>query len=159
VPGDNENGCFVFSHDYPSQKHTDYNTTADLLELLQEEWIQPFITAPNKLHIALCFKVDSFNPCDGSSSAQNWTALVDELFGVYESFLSESGAQVEFILDGSGTAGNGRTCLVDKWRPWNYTWIEGNDPQGDFWSNSVTNGSDRFQIMNTPVPDDGISRT
>lgn len=146
-------GCFLLSHDRPVTLRRNYNTTEDMLLLLNSNWIQPFLTAPNQIHIALCFKVDGFNPCDGSERAANWTKLVDELFESYSSFVSQTGIQVEFILDGAGTAGGGRTCLQEKWKPWNYTWIIGDDPIEALFLNTEENALNRFQIMNTPVPE------
>ena len=127
--------------------------------MLQSDWFQPYITGNNKLTIALCFKVDGFNPCDGSSAAQNWITLVNELFASYNAFIEENNINVEFVLDGAGTAGGGRTCLEDYWRPWNYTWIIGDDPQSALFLDSTENANDRFQIMNTPVPEDSSVST
>lgn len=146
-------GCFLLSHDTPIITRKDYNTTEDLLFLLNSTWIQPFLHDSQPIHIALCFKVDDFTPCDGSEQAANWTRLVDELFESYTSFQSQTGVQVEFILDGAGTAGGGRDCLQEKWKPWNYTWIIGDDPMTALFLNTEENALNRFQIMNTPVPE------
>ena len=148
-----DNGCFLLSHDRPVSLRRNYNTTSNLLDLLGQEWIQPFVTGESKIHVALCFKTRGFSPCDGSQKAQQWTSLVDSLFDSYTEFVEETGIQVEFVLDGAGTAGGGRDCLQEYWRPWNYTWIIHDDPDAAFISNSPTSALDRFQIMNTPVPD------
>ena len=70
-----ENGCFVLNHDTPLTTIS-YNTTYELLELINSEKISPFFQKETKIHIALCFKCDNFDPCDGSDSAMMWTSLV-----------------------------------------------------------------------------------
>lgn len=155
VTNQSSNGCFLLSHDEPVPTRTNYNSTEDVLKLLKLPDIEKFVTDKNrKIHIALCFKVDNFTPCDNSTNAQSYISLVTTLFQQYSNFLEENPTyNVEFVLDGAATAGGGRTCLADLWRPWNYTWIITSDPHLAFIDNSATNSYDRFQIMNTPIND------
>ena len=81
----------------------------------------------------------------------NWTQLVPELFDEYNLFLQETGANVEFLLDGAGTPGGGRSCLNQLWRPWNSTYIISNDGVEPMLENDFVNGTDRFQVMNTEI--------
>lgn len=52
-----------------------------------------------------------------------WMELVDELFQEYNNAIAKYSLNVEFLLDGAGTPGGNRTCLNQRWRPWNATYI------------------------------------
>jgi hypothetical protein len=98
---------------------------------------------------------------------KHWISLVDELFQqlnplstAFNSKNNNNKVQMEFILDESGTPGGGagagvllpRTCLRNKWRPWNATFISPRDPSLAFLFNNRELGYDRFQVLNEPVP-------
>jgi hypothetical protein len=52
---------------------------------------------------------------------------VDNVFEYYQDFIENTGYKVEFIMDGAATPGGGRSCLNQKWRPWNSTYIINSD--------------------------------
>jgi hypothetical protein len=77
------------------------------------------------------------------------------------------------VVDGSGTP-TGRSCLAQRWLPWNATWIVGrsallyrsvivhcrqqhspppcSDPIGALESNNVSLGYNRYQVPHSPTP-------
>ncbi|KJE96984.1 hypothetical protein CAOG_007474 [Capsaspora owczarzaki ATCC 30864] len=143
-------GCLVLNHDEPVDwRPAPYNTTADILTLLADPAIAQFMLPPHRLFIALCFKVDIGSPCDKTEYAKKFLALVDGFFADATAFMQKNPQfQLEFVLDGAGTPNAARTCLAERWRPWNATWIVGSDPQDAATSNNATEGYDRFLINN-----------
>ena len=92
--------------------------------------------------------------------------------------LQETGVNVEFVLDGSGTPTWGNKCLEDKWRPWVATWnlcssfsllfsmpiLRHHDvrfvrqPIGAILSNDPSKNYDRFQFFNLPVGSSSVDK-
>ena len=147
-------GCFLLSHDKPNPAIANYNTSSQLLTLLSEPtlryWtmvsskfgLSPFnrllATAqrPAGVYIALCFKLDGFDPCDGSERAQNWTALADEFFERANEIVKTWQLNVHFILDG-GThcqAGNGTVFLAS------CHCMQARRPRGNAWRSGGARG-------------------
>uniref|UniRef100_A0A7S4PIC6 Uncharacterized protein n=1 Tax=Paramoeba aestuarina TaxID=180227 RepID=A0A7S4PIC6_9EUKA len=143
-------GCFLLSHDTPTSKVDDYNTTDDILDFISDEKYAHFFKSDRKNGIALCFKTNGFSPCDNSTDAQNWFGLVDDFFDKANQIIRDNNLNVEFIMDGVGTPGAGRTCLNQKYRPWVSTYIYPNDPSDAITSNNPLKGYDRFQVLNEP---------
>ena len=132
-------GCLLLSHDAP-RLGVRYNSTADLLALLAAT---PEDVAP--LRIALCFK--SGAPCEDTPRGRAWLALVDEFFDAAQALVAaRRGGALEFVLDGDGKPYD---CLVDRWRPWNSTFIDGDrSPPAALFSDDVSLGYDRYQVLN-----------
>eukprot|EP00026_Physarum_polycephalum_P004407 Phypoly_transcript_04426.p1 GENE.Phypoly_transcript_04426~~Phypoly_transcript_04426.p1 ORF type:complete len:695 (+),score=81.70 Phypoly_transcript_04426:80-2164(+) len=143
-------GCFVLSHDMPVTERQ-YNTTYSILNFISDPQYAAYYKNPvQKIHIALCFKLDNASPCDGSVVAQNWTSTTQAFFDTANAVVSAKGLNVEFILDGSSTPTDQNLCLINKWRPWVATWIPGDSEEAPY-SNNATFGLDRFQVFNPPV--------
>lgn len=77
---------------------------------------------------------------------------MDEIYNLYSYTTHNSKLNLEFILDESATPGMNRDCLIDKWRPWNSTFVSSRDNVDIFFSNDKSKGYDRFQYLNDPVP-------
>lgn len=74
----------ILNHDDPIKRLEHYNTTDDLLEMLEDaQYSKWFRNSSQKIFIALCFKT-LFNPCspdfNKKEDAINWMLLVDEFF-------------------------------------------------------------------------------
>lgn len=127
-------GCFLLTHDRPFLRNKNYNSSIELFHLVSK--------IPKNLYIALCFKPESFNPCENSIDARNWQSLVDDIFTVTRRIV-----QTEFFLDGGGKADKpSLSCLIHKWRPMKSMWIK--NPEQALFSNDFDLGYDRFQIVN-----------
>jgi len=142
-------GCFLLNHDTPTpHRSAPYNTSDDVLAMLADSSFAPwFLSPPRKVSIALCSKFDP-PVCDGSQVAQDYLALMDDFFERAEALIADKDLQVEFILDGALTPNAARSCLAQRWRPWNATYIIDSDPPSALFDNNATNGDDRFQINN-----------
>ena len=57
-----QRGCFVLNHDDASTARDDYNTSSDILNMLNSPLFKPWFTQKDRLFIALCFKVKSIFP-------------------------------------------------------------------------------------------------
>jgi hypothetical protein len=144
-------GCFLLSHDNPLPSERQYNTTEDLVRLVQQPELRPFFADPEpsrKRHIALCFK-NAPGRCDNTTEAANWRSLVTDTLAAFDGAIRQQGLNLEIVLDGD--ASPNLPCLVPLWRPHNSTYISLQDPAGAFESNNATNGYDRYQIVNEPT--------
>jgi hypothetical protein len=190
-------GCFILNHDTPQVNGTfrsTYNTSDDLLDFIFNSPYSPAFSRQER-HIALCFKTTGFSPwcvaeytitytltatiltcgasviflrSDNSPSDQMWQSLTTTLVNRIQAYSEKTGIHVDFILDGSGTPGGGRTCLSKEFMPYNTTWIPDSgpcalpaprlslslesandfaDPFDAYTSNNVTLGYNRFQVL------------
>eukprot|EP00164_Ancoracysta_twista_P007114 GFYU01010045.1.p1 GENE.GFYU01010045.1~~GFYU01010045.1.p1 ORF type:complete len:762 (+),score=232.05 GFYU01010045.1:108-2288(+) len=138
-----DNGCFLLNHDGPVSQGR-YNSTDDLLDYLSSDRVVPHLQRKDsRMMIALCFKDESINPCDGSDKSAKWTALLEDFFTRANQMIDSHSMNLEFILDG---AGKPKDCTVDKWRPWNSTWIK--TPAEALTSDDVSKGYDRYRVLN-----------
>lgn len=150
-------GCFILNHDTPQVNGTfrsTYNTSDDLLDFIFNSPYSPAFSRQER-HIALCFKTTGFSPwcvaeytitytltatiltcgasviflrSDNSPSDQMWQSLTTTLVNRIQAYSEKTGIHVDFILDGSGTPGGGRTCLSKEFMPYNATWIPDSGP-------------------------------
>ena len=133
-------GCFVLNHDKPSlidgTIRYDYNTTDDVLDYLV--FRRDAFVGSSTTYIALCFKSIPLDRCDENSE---WVRLVDDFFVKANEILFNYSLNVEFVLDSGVPA----KCHADRWRPWvsTSTWTE-----DALFSNNVTLGYDRYQVLN-----------
>ena len=149
-------GCFVLNHDTPNLTNgyrSNYNTTADILSIVQDVRYRRYFTHADPFLVTLCFKnVDK--PCDVSSAP--WRSLIDDFFHVAQQVVQASSLNLQFVLDGDAAGGAICDCLKDRWRPWVATFISGGGQQPGtclndaFTSNDRTRGLDRFAILNEP---------
>lgn len=141
-------GCMLLSHDEPVASRSNYNTTDDVLSLIANAQYAPWFKGSETIYIALCFKY-SENPCDGSVNSNNWLLLADTLFSQANQLISSLGLNLQLIVDGAGSP-TGRSCLDNRFSPWNSTWIVFSDPLAALTSNSPTDGYVRYQVNNMP---------
>jgi hypothetical protein len=161
------NGCFVLNHDDPNLTAPRfYNMTSDLLNWLADPAHQGFFSdLPEQLPltIALCFKL-SASACSNSSTSLAWRATVQQLYDSANLLLQKvpwlQSNQLQFILDGAAAPTDLNQCLYQLWRPWNATYSftpTSNTPFDAAFSNNITLGYDRFQVLNQPsFSDDSI---
>jgi hypothetical protein len=138
-------GCFVLNHDPPVPTQT-YNTTDDVLNFIM---IHQHLFQGEPIKIALCFKESPRIVCaDSPPQGKYWKSMIDDFFNTANVLIEKFDLNLEFILDGDATFDH-HPCLINKWRPWNMTWIKG--PIDAFTTNNVTFGYDRYQIYNSPA--------
>ena len=129
----------MLNHDKPSlidgTIRYDYNTTDDVLDYLVT---RRRASSVKTTYIALCFKSIPLDRCDENSE---WVGLVDDFFVKANEILFNYSLNVEFVLDSGVPA----KCHADRWRPWvsTSTWTE-----DALFSNNVTLGYDRYQVLN-----------
>ena len=141
-------GCFLMNHDNPVAG-VRYNTTAELLVVLEALGRGVPSGAPPRVTVAVCFKGSSLNKlttCNPLSSAwQDWLAAATALF--------DAGAKmngVAFVVDGDGTPGGGpllaRKCLCKAFGalPSTFQGSGRGDPATAFSSDEGCDG--RFQV-------------
>ena len=141
-------GCFLMNHDNPVAG-VRYNTTAELLLVLQALGRGVPSGAPPRVTVAVCFKGSSLNmltTCNPLSSAwRDWLAAATALF--------DAGAKmngVAFVVDGDGTPGGGpllaRKCLCNAFGALPSTWQGSGrgDPATALSSDADCDG--RFQV-------------
>ncbi|PRP77324.1 type A von Willebrand factor domain-containing protein [Planoprotostelium fungivorum] len=144
-------GCLLLSHDAPDIRQKSYNTSGDVVRFLSDERYRHHFQKNETVHIALCLKAETFNPCEGSPLSSAWLSLVDDFIREANDTIQSLGLNVNLVLDGNATPGGGRTCLADRWRPLVSTYIFNSDPFCAALGNNCK-GADRFQIWNQPVP-------
>jgi hypothetical protein len=138
-------GCFPLNHDSPSVDRK-YFSLWDVLALLSSPAFAPYVGPGSRgAHIALCW-YSVPGPCDGSPAAADWLSLVDEFVANASSLIASRALNLEFIMDGQGKPT--KDCLMQRWRPWNSTYIQPSDPPAAFFSNNVSLAYDRFQVFN-----------
>ncbi|CEM31482.1 unnamed protein product [Vitrella brassicaformis CCMP3155] len=136
--------CMVLEHT-PVKQVTDYNTTDDLVDLLQSEEYRNLLTAPTKRCIQLCLKQKPADIGECTLAAADWIALLDDLYARANEVIHANGLNVELFLD--SIDGAIKTCphIVKKWPSWRTTW--NGDPQQAM-DNDAAQGHDRVQILN-----------
>ena len=87
VTSNSTNGCFVLSHDTPTSKRQ-YNTTDNVIQFITNN-IQLFNSSKYPIFLAVCFKLDSVNPCDSSSQATKWRALTTDLMDSFTNIITK----------------------------------------------------------------------
>eukprot|EP01132_Coremiostelium_polycephalum_P003994 gene3994-4995_t len=139
-------GCFVLSHDLPVS-YVRYNNTDQLIDYIVEKKDTWFGEGSSRKHLALCFKVDGFEPCDKVPEAGDFVQLTGELVTEFQKVLGQYQMNLEIIIDGEAIPVD---CLANKWRPFNATWM--GDPMMALMSDNKTLGYDLFQIADLPIP-------
>jgi hypothetical protein len=122
-PSSCHRGCFLLSHDDPVATRTNYNTSADFVALLADPALNTYFTdasVAERVHVALCFKYTGVAQCED----KEWLSLADGLFAAANVTLQRYNLAVELILDGASTPTT-RPCLINRWLPWNATWVIG----------------------------------
>ncbi|EDQ86855.1 uncharacterized protein MONBRDRAFT_27889 [Monosiga brevicollis MX1] len=143
---DPSRGCLVLNHDRPVALRQ-YNTTDQLLALLNSTRWRTY-AAQRQLHVALCFKFDSGSDiCSDAQDASDWRYTVDQLF---DRIAALDLPNVTFVLDGVAVPASG-PCLINRWSPWNATYIVGQNPAQGALDNNRTNGDETYQINNMPA--------
>jgi len=154
-----ERGCFVLNHDTPINKFQ-YNTTDNVLEYIVNPKYIKYFQRPNwRVFIALCFKYDYGNNCNGDIHSQHWMSLVDQFYNRSMELIRKFDLNLEFVLDGS----DAEPCTSQRWRPWVRTW-GGYPTDPIFTSNEVDKGWDRdvvldgiiYDVDNVPIIDPGF---
>jgi hypothetical protein len=136
-------GCFPLNHDTPVPTEP-YFTLSDVLDFVS----QPSLDRSIHLTLAVCVKF-GVDVCGSSSDASNMLALMDEFFHTAQALITSGKINVEFVLDGSVTVGH--SCFAQRWRPWNSTYIPGQDPVDAAFSNDAEKGYDRLLVLNPEV--------
>ena len=107
-----------------------------------------FRNPASPIYIALCFKWDPIaSVCGSSTEAVQWRNIVDSFFARASQVISANALSVVLILDGEATP-TSRPCLVQRWPPWNATWIYPNDPAGALTSDDPALGYNEYQVNN-----------
>ncbi|PRP76268.1 hypothetical protein PROFUN_07790 [Planoprotostelium fungivorum] len=151
---DDTRGCILLTHNDPIVSRTNYNTSNNVLELISDPEYRHWFAGRERIYIAVCFKLlDNTDICGNSQFISSWLSLLDDFFARARKVIDEQSLNVEFIVDGAGTAGGDRGCLADRWSPLVSTWISHRDPMEALHSNEKDKGYNSFQIMNLKVDD------
>lgn len=161
-------GCLLLSHDEPEPRAgTPFPTLEDGLAAL-ESLLQQMPDIEH-LTLALCFKYMSIDPKDTVCSEiagvvhNPFISLVDDVHSLLVPASDASGSprfpaissRVTMILDGDGVPDAvSKPCLVQRWRPWNATFILGSNPLQALSSDNESMGYDRFQVLNPSIGPD-----
>lgn len=132
------NPCFVLTHDTPLTNVQYYDSFAYLKMLINPQLLKYY--QENFTHTALCFKNVPSDICDNAE----FLNLLDLFFTSANKLIKYYNLKAEFILDGDVKV----ACVKDRWRPWVYTWIRGQDPDEAADSNDKETSFDRYQVLN-----------
>lgn len=133
----NDSSCFLLTHDTPQVTNT-YFTIKGILDMIKDEKHVNYFKQ-NKTSIALCFKNSPKEQCDD----KEFISMIDNFFNSANKLTKENDLKIEFILDGAKFQ-----CAKDRWRPWVYTWIRGEDPDEAFISDNKDLSYDRYDVFN-----------
>ena len=147
-----QHGCFLLNHDDLALNRTaPYNTSDDVLALMDEwrgvEWLHGAVN----VSIALCFKYDFGSVCDNSTESQQWRALVQAFYDRAQSLITTNDLSLLFVLDGSGSMDPRNPCLTPLYPGWPSTYIP-YDNSPDAFNSSTTSTLARSNLLNIYQP-------
>ena len=108
-----DDGCFLLNHDDLALNRTaPYNTSDDVLALVDKWAERDWLHGAVNVSIALCFKYDYGSVCDNSTESGQWRALMQSFYDRAQSLISNNGLALLFVLDGAGSIDPRSPCLT-----------------------------------------------
>ena len=121
---DGSAGCFLLNHDDVALNRTaPYNTSDDVLSLVEGWAGRGWLRGAANVSIALCFKYDYGGVCDNSTESGQWRALMDAFYERAQSLISAHNLSLVFVLDGAGSIDPRSPCLTPLYPGWPSTFI------------------------------------
>ena len=144
---DGSHGCFLLNHDPLSLARTSgYNTSDDVLDLVEALSSTPWLHGPRNVSIALCHKFDG-NVCANTSDAINWRSLMQAFYTRAESLIARYQLSIIFVEDGAGAVDVPSACLTDLFPGWPSTYIPSDNTRDGLFRNDTPTYA-RMNLLN-----------
>lgn len=149
---DGSAGCFLLNHDDVALNRTSpYNTSDDVLSLVDEWAERRWLHGATNVSIALCFKYDYGGVCDDSTDGGQWRALMQSFYERAQSLITTYQLSLLFVLDGAGSIDPRSPCLTSLFPTWPSTYIPF-DNSPDAFNSSATPTLARSNLLNMFQP-------
>ena len=145
-------GCFLLNHDDLSLDRTaPYNTSDDVLALVDEWSEREWLHGAVNVSIALCFKYDYGSVCDNSTTSDQWRSLMQSFYDRAQSLITANDLSLLFVLDGAGSIDPRSPCLTPLYLGWPSTYIP-YDNSPDAFNSSANPTLERSNLLNIYQP-------